>query len=668
MREVSISGYSTASGMKEPKVRKNRQAYPVDKLSYLQDCLHAQSEGHKRRLTEVKAQNQKRLNSIRRMLDQASSKPSFSSNYLPTSSNLARGTRISEPVSPAPEKAVTQHDQNDQESISPYYVSDLNIPKSSNLNQIQLTTKVRDGDSKETEGVMKSSYSMREDLGRDARYLENSVRNPLIRNEFKSNLSTPENNVHKLTFAGIPNRLEVTPKLAKKAGHLAITVLKSYYADNGQYLIEQPKSDELHDRIDQLSEAKLVAEELVGSLQEKVEDLRIEIKGLTNERKDTKRRHEEQISACEKKYESQVRAHRERIAELERQLEKSNRSSRKNSMEKKNQVKPPVPLHSRSGSNKNSTQFDQVIPALFSLGGDGHHIDGDAWVSEADKPSYNAKHERADSRDGQEFEDREERVQQLQDQVRELEIELESWRTNVEELKEQYTMEKSRRLNVMWSLDAKSRQVKNLLSVEEKHSQLIVKFNRVMMANVMLRNQLEGKTGRTFDNGASMKKALERLDQTKESKFALLKDSNSEILRLRGILKRAVQRHPDLNDIVECPVDDFNSVPRLNRLFSPFALGNAHAISGKDKHARSQTVNVNVPSPLLGRSYPANKNMSNTRAQNQRVYRKFEHHSASVRDVLGVVDEEAKLGYNERSRTYREDEDITYRGKESAEG
>jgi len=663
MKEVSTSGYSTASRMKESNVTKNRQANPVDKLSYLKNCLHVQSEGHKRRLSEVKAQNQRRLNSIRRLLDQASTKSLLFSDNLPATISQARGTRISEPVSPAPEKAMTQQDQNDQLCIS-RYVPVMSIPKSSNLNQVHLSTKLGGGDTKETEDLMKSTYSNCDRQGRDIGYLENSGINLPIINEFKSNLSGSEKNSNRITFDGIPDRLEATPKLAKKAGHLAITVLKNYYADNGQYLIEQPKNIELHDRIDQLNEAKLVAEELVGSLQEKVEDLRIEIKGLTNERKDTKRRHDEQISACQKKYESQVRGHRERIAELERQLEKNKRSSsRKNSIEKKDETKPSVPMHSRSGSNKNSTQFDQVIPALFSLDRDSHRVDKDGWVSEADKVESNTKHERGDSRDGQELEDSEERIQQLQEQVRELEIELESWRANVEELKEQYTMEKSRRLNVMWSLDAKSRQVKNLLSVEEKHSQLIVKFNHVMMANVMLRNQLEGKTGRTFDSGASMKKALERLDQTKESKFALLKDSNTEILRLRGILKRAVERHSDLKDIVECPVEDFNSAPRLNRVVSPFALGNSDVLLGKDKHARSQTINVNVPSPLLGRTNPANKNMIHTRAQNQRMYRKFDTNS-----TLSVVNEEVKLGNNEPSRTFREDEDMHYRGKESAEG
>jgi len=658
MREISSSVYDKGIRMNEVTARNNQPANQVDKLNYLKNHLHAQSAGHTRRLTEVRMQNEERLNSIRRMLDQASTKPSFPSDNLVSSTYQARGTRRSEPVTPAPEKEIPQQDQNEQEYILPY-VQTGNIPKSSHLNQIHNITKFFEGESKHTEDSTNSSYS----INKDKESLENLVSYPLS-DKPKSNLLVLDENAYKLTTDGILSRQEFTPKLAKKAGHLAIAVLKNYYADNGQFLVEQPRNEELHDRIDELNEAKLKADELVGSLQERLEDLSIEIKGLINERKDTKRRHDEEILAYQKKYESQVRAHRERIADLDRKLEKSYRRSHgKNSVGKWDEAKPSVPVH----KNKISTQFDQVIPALFSLHGGNGGVDNGAWISEAGKEASKPNHERTDSRDGQEIENPEERVQQLQDQVHKLEIELESWRSNMEEMKKQYTLEKSRRLNVMWSLDAKSRQVKNLLSVEEKHSQLIVKFNNVMMANVMLRNHLEGKTGRTFDNGASMKKALARLDQTKEEKFALLKDSNTEILRLRGILKRAVQRHPDLKDIVECPVDDFNNLPGLSRIVSPFALGNTHIVSVKDKHTRSQTVNVNVPSPMLGR-YPANQNSIDGRAKTQRAYRKFHPHSVTARNDLGVVEEDVNLGYGELYSAYRQDEDISYRGKESADG
>lgn len=490
--------------------REHRQR--SDKIKLLKEQLEAAGAGHRRRMTEVKIQNMNRLNIIRRFIDEATTA---------TTHTKANKKRKSEPVSPTISRPA---EKNSSRSPSPV----------AGLERGNVQNSLPTPNTEQNEMYSSSPLQVKVD-------------------ETGKELYRP---------AQTRNRIQACAKLSKKAGHLAITVLKHYYSADGccpNHNGEVSKSRELQNQLDQANEVKEKAEGLVASLQEQIEDLNIELKGLSNEQKDSRRRYEQRLHSCQKKYNARVKA-------LERQMESGDL------LQQSSNWTPTAPFTKRPpnqtkggtdgskssnfrGSKKISTQFDQVISSLVLM---------DNSNGEAEEEGH---------------EEKESELVRLNDRVCELESE-------VEELKSQYTREKSQRLHVMWCLEAKSRQVQNLLSVQEEHSQLLIQHSQLIKDNNMLRDRLKnrGKNPEDFSTEPTSRKLK------LESKYALLQ--TAEIKRLRKAWKRATEIHPDLEECSSSPLSRASMPHKLITYGRPNRRNNLS--SQKDKHSRSKTITVNL--------------------------------------------------------------------------
>lgn len=491
-----------------PSRRENRQR--TDKIKLLKEHLAETAAGHRKRMTEIKTQNMNRLNNIRRFIDEATTT---------TKPTNERGRRKSEPVSPTSSVRGTKNEENQESARTPPHAGALEIECSNYIGR-----KVQD------DVPSSKKYSERNEI-----YLSPPL-------EVAANKAGSE-------------------KLTKKAGNLAISVLKHFYSSDGCCPTQVDKSRrprEFQSRLDEANEAKEKAEGLVSSLQEQIEDLNIELKGLSNELKDTRRMYEERLHSYEKKYNNRIKA-------VEKQMENGGILQPMSTWKLKGSFSQRLSAQQKGASDESkllknrvnkkvSTQFDQVISSLLLT----------------DNP--NGEHE-----EEKDVEDKDEsELIRLNSRVAELETEL-------DELKSQYTKEKSQRLHVMWCLEAKSRQVQNLLSVQEEHSQLLVQHSELIEKNNMLRDRLEsfGENPKDFSSN------LINNNQNLESKYTLLQ--TAEIKRLRNALQRATEMHPDLEDYNTSSPDSLVR-PRISPYGTPSRRFNLS--SQKKEHLRSKTIAV----------------------------------------------------------------------------
>jgi len=493
-----------------PSLRENLQR--TDKIKLLKEHLAEKAAGHRKRMTEIKTQNMNRLNNIRRFIDEAT-------NKTPTN---ARGRRKSEPMSPT--SSVTGTNEEIQESArSPPKAGALEIASNNDIER-----KVQD------------------DLASSTKFSE-------------------QNEIYLSSALEVAAKKAGSETLSKKAGNLAITVLKHFYSSDGccpkkeeKTVDRSRKPRELQTRLDEANKAKQKAEERVISLEEQIEDLNIELKGLSNELKDTRRSYEERLHSYEKKYNTRIKA-------VERQVEdggilkpmstwklKSSVSQGLSDLQKSGSDEPKL-LNNRS-NKKVSTQFDQVISSLLLTDNSNGERDEDKEVEDKDESE----------------------LIRLNGRVTELQSEL-------EELNSKYTKEKSQRLHVMWCLEAKSRQVQNLLAIQEEHSQLLVQHSQLIAENNLLRERLVSFGVNPNDFSSD----LIYNNQNLESKYTLLQ--TAEIKRLRNVLQRATEMHPDLEEY-KTPSPDSLVISRI----SPFGTPNRRYNPSlqKKEHLRSKTIAV----------------------------------------------------------------------------
>lgn len=339
------------------------------------------------------------------------------------------------------------------------------------------------------------------------------------------------------------NRVQASSNITTQAGHLALTVLKHFWSSNGCCPDKiLPESKDFRSSLNLANKAKEKAEEQVKLLNEQIEELNIELKGLSNELKDTRRTYEERLYSYEKKHKTRIRA-------LKRQIESGDRRQLTATRKSKTlfSENPPDELENRLDESKlgrmsNSIfkDCDQVVP-----------------------PGCMSSNSNNDPQEDEEEDESE--LARLNDKVRELESE-------VEELRAQYTKEKSQRLHVMWCLEAKSRQVQNLLSVQEEHSQLLIQHSQLIEENNMLKNKLESLS----DDHHHISNNLLSNSQKLESKYALLQ--TAEIKRLRDALQKATEIHPEPDDR-NTPSATTNSSPPLSQ---------------RKDHLRAKTVTVSL--------------------------------------------------------------------------
>jgi len=497
------------------------QRQRAEKIRLLKEQLEATVAGHRRKMTEVRIQNMNRLNIIRRFIDEASTK---------TQHTQDSGKRKSEPVSPSLSEGAKNQD----------------IVESA-VSSCQAGTLRKDT-------IVVCRGNMQNDpLSRKYSKCKNNSRATapqlLINNQ---QVKTPS-----------PTNASLNVHLTRKAGNLAIAVLKHFYSSDACCPSEElPQMREIQSRLEVATNAKKKAETLVASLEEQIEDLNIELKGLSNYLKDSSRRYEERLDSYEKKYKARVIAVKKHIenGSFHRSMDtwRSITPFSEQSEDKDIVGTDVANVVNKRGDKKVSTQFDHVISSVFLM---------DNSI--------------ADSEEEQEGEDEEEvesELVRLNDRIQELESE-------VEELKARYSEEKSRRLHVMWCLEAKSRQVQNLLSVQEEHSQLLIQHSQLIEENNMLRDRLEN----SCDNPKEFS-GLTNNSHKLESKYALLQ--TAEIKRLRHALQRATELHPDL-------VLSNNSSPGgssiSRKLISPYATPNMWSPSSTHKeHTRAKTITINL--------------------------------------------------------------------------
>jgi len=379
---------------------------------------------------------------------------------------------------------------------------------------------------------------------------------PGITNQENSELpSVPQFNVinieKELCGKGkIKNRFQASSNLTTQAGHLALNVLKHFWSSNkccpDQLL---PDLKDFRSSFNLANKAKVKAEEQVKLLNEQIEELNIELKGLSNELKDTRRTYEERLYSYEKK-------HKTRIRVLKRQIESNDRRQLTAARESKTVLSenPPDELENRLDESK-------LVKSRMS---DSIFTNFDKVIS----PGSISDNSKKDPQEVEEdvYEEEESELAGLHDKVRELESE-------VEELRAQYTKEKSQRLHVMWCLEAKSRQVQNLLSVQEEHSQLLIQHSQLIEENNMLKNKLESLS----EDYHHISNNLLSNSQKLESKYALLQ--TAEIKRLREALQRATEIHPEPED---------RNTPSATTNSSPIPL------SQRKDHLRAKTVTVSL--------------------------------------------------------------------------
>jgi len=497
---------------------REEQQQRAEKINLLKEQLKATMTGHRRRMTEVKTQNMNRLNIIRRFIDEATAK---------THPTQEKGKRNSEPVSPSPSDTGTENQENLELLCS--------STKGGTLNK---DTTVYKRVNKDMEQITAETYS-----------------------ELNENCPTPApqirvNNTGKEVYwtRKTNNRTQNSANHTTKAGHLAMTVLKHFYSSDGccpNHMLPEL----FQSRLDLANKAKEKAEANVTLLREQVEDLNIELKGLSNELKDTRRTYEERLYSYEKKYKAQIKGLKRQIDNCSpRQplsIVKSKTTFSERPLEEVKRELDGSNLLKNRVEKRASTQFDQVISSVFLS--DNSNSKPQEWEEDAE-------------------EEEESELARLNDRVHELESE-------VEELRVQYTKEKSQRLHVMWCLEAKSRQVQNLLSVQEEHSQLLIQHSQLIEENSILRNKLEGLSEDSHDVSFDQMSNSQKL----ESKYALLQ--TAEIKRLRKALQRATELHPDLED---------RSTPSPSILGVSTPRRRSIPLSQKKDHLRAKTVTVNL--------------------------------------------------------------------------
>jgi len=316
------------------------------------------------------------------------------------------------------------------------------------------------------------------------------------------------------------NRVQASSNLTTQAGHLALNVLKHFWSSNKCYPDHMlPELKDFQSSLNLATKAKVKAEEHVKLLNEQIEELNIELKGLSNELKDTRRTYEDSLYSYQKKHKTQIRF-------FTRLFENCDCGQLTATPEWKTQLSenPPDELESRLDESKlvKSRMSNRIFMDLDQVNPPGCMSDN----SNKDRPG-----EEEDVDEGWE----ESELARMNDKVRELESEL-------EELRAQYTKEKSQRLHVMWCLEAKSRQVQNLLSVQEEHSQLLIQHSQLIEENNELKNKLESLS----EDYHHISNNLHSNSQKLVSKYALLQ--TAEIKRLREALQRATEIHPEPED------------------------------------------------------------------------------------------------------------------------
>jgi len=506
-----------ASHQLEMARRDQRQR--AEKIRLLKEQLEATVAGHRKKMTEVRTQNMNRLNIIRRFIDEASTQTHES------------GKRKSEPVSPSSSEGAKNQDSVES-AVSSYQPGTLRrdtiVCFEGNMQNDPLSQKYSKGKKK-----------------------SEAIAPQLIINQHVMNHS--------------PTKASVNVHLTRKAGNLAISVLKHFYSANGCCPSEElPRIREVQSRLEVATKAKKKAETLVASLQEQIEDLNIELKGLSNELKDSSRRYEERLGSYEKKYKARVKAVKKQIENgtFHRSMEtwRSITPFSERSEDQENLETAGAKVVNKRSDKKVSTQFDHVIPSVFLMD--------------------NSNAEPTEEQEGEQEQEVESKMVRLNDRIQELENE-------VEELKAQYTKEKSQRLHVMWCLEAKSRQVQNLLSVQEEHSQLLIQHSQLIEENNMLRDRLDNSTENPKEF-SDLKNNSHKL----ESKYALLQ--TAEIKRLRRALQRATELHPDLV-LSNSSSPGGSSIPR--KLLSPYESPSMWASSPsptQKEHSRAKTITVNL--------------------------------------------------------------------------
>lgn len=484
------------------------------KAASLKQELAARAAGHERRLTDIKNSTTKRLQGLRKILNEADESTLDTLQVV-----RGHGHRPSKPLSA---------DLGGPHSLSSHPSSPNRTKRrrSSSSNSPRHEINRRSGSySPRNEGQRTSSRSPIPPAPRRPDVQDGKPQNPTVKKRVKYS------------------------KRTQMAGNLALTVLKSYHTTLGyhQSTGERQQVDKLAQKrnLKDSTALRQELEEKIEALQEKNEDLCLEVKALVNEQKDASRRYKEQVLTSRNKFVARIRAQRTRIQQLERELSHNRVTIPKHVADAND---PSTPTHRKRDAHK-SSQFDQVIPSLFYFdsetilaeGGDDNtddEDDEDAEEAKKDSRAPKPKHQREVSE-----------LSRLEDRAQELEIEVETWRAKVNELKAQFTMEKSRRLNAMWSLEAKSRQVHNLLTVQEAHNKLVPEFHQVVVENEMLKNKLEqlnpayatvGLQSPPPAHGSAGETDLARkLDETRETKYKLLQSYIAEIYRLKAALRKA---------------------------------------------------------------------------------------------------------------------------------